>query len=137
MDTSSRVLLNPIPSSNVEPSTFQPTFSGTRRTNATEIEELRHFLSTCNPPMTRYLSRFLAVGCRSIDFLRSISKLPDELLKEFVNDLPNNDDREMTYTEKIVIRAWFREYFLLWIEINMSLQQFNLYAKMSRWRKYL
>ncbi|KAF9007537.1 hypothetical protein BDQ17DRAFT_1350839 [Cyathus striatus] len=81
-------------------------------TNLVELEGLHHFLSTCNPPMTHYISRFAAAGCQHIELLRAVSRLPDGLLKEFIEALPNDNDQEMSYTEKIVIRAWFKEYFL-------------------------
>ncbi|KAF9007535.1 hypothetical protein BDQ17DRAFT_221039 [Cyathus striatus] len=82
------------------------------RTNAASevTADIHNFLSACNPPMTHYLSHFLAVGCRSRQDIKAVSRFPEGVLEEFIDYITKGGDQRMTDTEKVVLKRWFREY---------------------------
>ncbi|TFK35562.1 hypothetical protein BDQ12DRAFT_635000 [Crucibulum laeve] len=80
-------------------------------TNASQIAEVESFLATCTPPMTKYLPRFLAYGCRNERFLLAASRWGREEMEDFLMSLPALGGNEMSGMEVRVLRMHFEEYF--------------------------
>ena len=96
---------------------LQPTTKpATKETSQTvHIIEVQRFLSTCIPPMDRYLEHFVEFGCNSLDFLRGMSSWAPEkrlaILKKILTR-PDLGESAVTEMELAVIENKLEMYFM-------------------------
>jgi len=78
-----------------------------------EIQSIREFLSTCVPPMGRFLKHFLDFGCSNEQFLRGLSEWAPEakekLLRKVLGGPEGHGASEM---ELAVIQNQLESYFM-------------------------
>ncbi|TFK35566.1 hypothetical protein BDQ12DRAFT_687976 [Crucibulum laeve] len=97
--------------STVPPAPAPETLTVRHPTNMSQIAEVEAFLQSCIPPMTRYLPRFLAYGCRNKQFLCAVSRWSKDEIEEFLCALPLLEGNEMSDMEKMILRLHFEKYF--------------------------